>query len=720
VWIRGGIYLNGKLGRASRVFAPRPWEQIHLNDIARHGTPSDPEAYARFKREQAPAFLFPLGRPPEVPESIRNASVERQPPFRERLELLAQDRCVYFFRTPAPTAIDWHANPIDGMRSDPNKTWCDIPGYLPEQGDPRMLWEPSRAAWAIDLARARSHGLEVDAGELFWRWVDSWMQACPPFLGFQWKCGQESSVRLIAIAFAFWSLGDDPATTPERWLQFARLAWATGYRVRHHISYAISQKNNHAISEACGLLLISQLFPEFREAAEWQALGRRVLAREIRRQTYDDGSYVQQSMNYQRVMLHGSLLGLRLAELARQPFDRDVYDRLARCGEFLFQMMNPDTGRLPQYGNNDGANILPLSECDFTDFRPVIQATHYLARRERLLPAGPWDEDLLWLFGPEDPTTEDRPVRRPTSSAFEVGGYYTLRGRESWAMIRCHTYRNRPSHCDQLHLDLWWRGQNLMRDCGTYHYYVPEQRDLEYYFKASAAHNNITIDRRDPRELVSRFVWFPWPRARKRAYQVPGSGPISFEGECYDYDRAPWKVLHRRTLIGLESDTWVVIDDLLGHGEHEAVLRWHMLDAPYDVDAPSSSIRLETPLGDVFLTVTGQPAPPRSFEVLRGHDQPGRVQGWEAPYYGERLPIPTLEISWRNPLPLRVMTTINPGVAVRPKRVCQSSETERWELAVADTVWTMELASPQRSAARMLLGHTRRTRAANSNRKAPA
>ena len=330
VTLRANVYLRRTLGMTRRKFPPLPWESIAIAHITRPDTPTTAEAYARFKREQSTPFLFPLGSPPEIPSSIRQAQGERQPRLRDRLDLLAQGRCVYFFRTPSPEPIDWYRNPFDGTRGEADAVWCDIPDFLPSQGDPRVLWEPSRAAWAIDLARARSHGITVDAGALFWRWVDSWMSACPPFRGFQWKCGQESSVRLIAMAFGFWSLANDPSTTPERWPQFARLAWATGYRVHQHIHYAISQKNNHALSEACGLLLISHLFPEFRDAARWNALGRRVFAKEIFRQTYADGSYIQHSMNYHRVMVNVSTLVLRLAELAGSPFPRGVYDRLAR------------------------------------------------------------------------------------------------------------------------------------------------------------------------------------------------------------------------------------------------------------------------------------------------------------------------------------------------------------------------------------------------------
>jgi hypothetical protein len=140
------------------------------------------------------------------------------------------------------------------------------------------------------------------------------MSACPPFRGFQWKCGQESSVRFIAIAIGFWSLANDPATTPNRWVQFARLAWATGYRIYHHIHYAISQNNNHALSESCGLLLIAHLFPEFREAARWSALGRSIFKKKLLRQTIPM-AYLS-THELPSVMLHVSMLAMRLAELA--------------------------------------------------------------------------------------------------------------------------------------------------------------------------------------------------------------------------------------------------------------------------------------------------------------------------------------------------------------------------------------------------------------------
>ena len=119
--------------------------------------------------------------------------------------------------------------------------------------------------------------------------------------------------------------------TQSRLALLCRFAWATGYRIFHHIGYAVSQNNNHAFSEAVGLMVIARLFPELRDSPRWHRLGRQVLLEESRRQIYSDGSYVQHSMNYERVMLQMTVLGARIAELNDDPLPREVYDKIERA-----------------------------------------------------------------------------------------------------------------------------------------------------------------------------------------------------------------------------------------------------------------------------------------------------------------------------------------------------------------------------------------------------
>ena len=703
VALRCGMFARDKLGITRRVFRPCPWETIDLARITTPGTPTDPESYAAQKLDSSPPFLFPLGRPPDIPNKILNAGDGRTIPLIERLALLQEDRCMYFFDQPSPEPIDWHRNPFENTRSDPDRVWCDLPFFSPEQGDVRTMWEPARAAWAIDIARARAQQLDLQTAKLFQRWMDSWLDANPPFSGIHWKCGQESAVRFIAMAIGFWSCASDEETTPERWVNFARLAWATGYRIERHIKYAVSQKNNHALSEACGLIVIGHLFPEFRASQDWQHKGRTILERELRRQLYEDGSYLQHSMNYHRVMLHVSMLAMRLAELTERPFPDDIYERIGRCGEFLFQMMDQQSGRVPNYGHNDGALVLPLSECDATDFRPVVQATHYLVKRKRLLPLGAWDEDLIWLFGEDAAASDFDEPREPESSAFEVGGYYTLRRPNSWAMIRCHTYRDRPSQCDPLQVDLWWHGQNILRDCGTFRYYDARRPGRERYFKSIAAHNTVEIDGAEPMALVSRFLWHPWLKATAQHFQPRGAAAILFEGRNESYDRPPTSVLHRRAVISLPSDVWLIVDDLLGNGRHTATLRWHLLNVPFEIDPETRSVTLSTPRDEVTIGLTGHPISPERFEVVWGRDTDRAVQGFASPYYGRCEAIPTIELDVSFINTQRLITVFSPGKTAGASLGGVIDDYQSWEITGDNEKWTVDLAKPSRSADRILL-----------------
>ncbi|MDA1180156.1 MAG: alginate lyase family protein, partial [Planctomycetota bacterium] len=650
----------------------------------------------------------------------------RTPDLRARLQTLERGRCYYFCDYESPDQISWYKNPFDGTRSQPGPIWCDIPDYLPSQGDPRWLWEPARAGWAFETARAAARDERTLARSVFWQWCRSWMDECAPFEGFHWKCGQESAVRFIALAVGFWA-NSATGAEPQDWRDFIRLAWATGFRIQHHIDYAISQKNNHAISEAAGLLVISHLFPELRQSDRWRLLGRKVLIQELRRQVYDDGSYVQHSLNYQRVMLHGAILSARILELQGDPLPPDVYHRLGKSVEFLYQMLDNKSGEGPQYGNNDGAYVLPLTDCPFWDFRPVVQAGYFLVHRRRLLTAGPWDEESRWLFGNEfiNPCPAASPpaesvgssavtVPQQRSSTFKSGGYYTLRAEASWCMLRCHTFNDRPAHYDQLHLDLWSHGVNLIRDCGTHRYYMPDRPDLETHFKSIRAHNTIELNGHGPLQSVSRFLWLPWPRGKLTSYVATGDVP-HLEATHFDYEKRPWRTTHRRLVASLPENIWLIVDDLRHRSQTRdrrndvpirVTQRWHLANLDWQVES-AGVVRAETSSGPAWLCVNcgtddglAEHANVQQQEIVKGRDLRGSIEGFASRSYGQREAIPVYVSTFGLRKVRRVVTAIAIGSRIQLQRVARAkvkgddTDSQTWSVKSSLATYTVVLGSP--------------------------
>ena len=474
---------------------------------------------------------------------------------------LQQGRMRFFSRFFADVGwpVAFNRDAVNHVDWPTGRHWSTYAQFDPNLSDMKCVWEPSRFSNAYLLARDFARTRHPAGAQLFWQMVEAWRRQNPYGLTVQWACGQESSFRAMAWLFAAAVFLVDPGARADRLHDLTELIWYTGRHVERNINYARSQKNNHAISEAVVLWTIGLLFPEFRDAPRWQKKGRTILAAEVSRQIYDDGSYIQHSLNYHRLMMDDLLWALRLAELNDTPLPAVVTDRLEQSLAWLLEMIDPTTGRVPNYGANDGALVLPLSCCDYLDFRPVAQAASYLLYRRRCFEPGPWDEKALWLFGPEVRSAPSKPLDKQASFSAPIGGYFILRGPRTCAMTRCHTYHDRPSQADMLHLDLWLGGENILRDAGTYHYYCDEP--WQRYFLCTAAHNTIEIDGVDQMIKGPRFLWFRWIRSHARRFATSDDGRVGyFEGEHYGYMRLPGKVIHRRSICRM-NDTYIILDD---------------------------------------------------------------------------------------------------------------------------------------------------------------
>jgi asparagine synthase (glutamine-hydrolysing) len=413
----------------------------------------------------------------------------------------------------------------------------------------------------------------------------------------------------------------------------------TGERVAANIDYALSQRNNHGISEGVGLWTVGALFPELRGAAGWLARGREVLEKCGRELIYEDGSFSQHSMNYHRVMLQDYVWALRLGELLGEPFSEGLKARVAKAADFLHQVQD-ESGRVPCYGQNDGALILPLDNCDYQDFRPAAAAAHYLTRGTRCFEPGEWDESLLWLFG-EDALAAPLDSPKRTDLRAESGGYYTLRAKESWAFTRCAEFLDRPGQADMLHVDLWWRGQNIATDAGTYSYNAPAPWNNS--LSRTAYHNTVTVDGLDQMEQASKFLWLPWLAGKVKASRRSPSGFFSYlEGEHDGYRRLASAVTHRRGILRLGESSWLVVDRLTGSEQHEYRLHWLFPHFPFEWDGEGGLLALRTPAGLYYVQVASEEKS-AVYSLEQADDDSPR--GWRAPYYMSREPALSVDMT---------------------------------------------------------------------------
>jgi hypothetical protein len=648
LWSHGSRWLAFRLGYALRkriglLSAQMPayqWKDRPLETWLKKGIPSELEAYTQWRNQNSPKFFFEHLRPErsgsvvegQLPDSLpwnpQTAVDEAERILNGELKYFAHK----FIRTGFP--LDWHKDPVSGKKLDSRKHWSDISDD--RDVDIKFIWEASRFSMVYPLVRAYVVTQDEKFVEAFWTLLESWAEANPPNTGPNWMDGQEAVLRLMAWMFGYHQFFNSLSATPQRIAQFTIMVAAHAERIYKNIDYAISTHSNHTISEAFGLWLVGLLFPELKEAEKYLGLGRSLLEQEAAAQIFPDGTYSMYSLNYHRFVLHVYLCMIRLGELNKSLVSGLILDRVSTSISFLSNLIDPETGGMSVYGSNDGALVLPLNNCDFTDYRPLLQLGSYATQKQFLFEPGPWDEDIFWLYGANplsQPRAEYQVIEagrgtgvRENRVSFPHGGIYILRSTDSKAVIRCTDFHSRPSHADQLHMDLWWRGINIACDAGTYLY--SGEGIWRNGLAHTCAHNTVTVDGRDQMKMLTRFTWTNWSKGKVLKHDAN-----VWQGEHDGYKRLADPVSHKRTVLSLGDDRWLVVDHLDASKPHHYALHWLLNDVPYEQRENSILLSLHSMKYNVQV---GLMEGKSTFSIVRGEENSTR--GWRSQYYADKKP----------------------------------------------------------------------------------
>ena len=668
---------TGWLRRTTPIY---DWDDRPLRTWLRPAVPHDPAGYLAYRTQPpgSPRFFFDPAA--DLASPLRAALADDPARLLEEAGEILQGR-FRLFGGPAVSLgypPDWGAFAPLGQVAPPppldlGRHWA---AYSPEAlaGDIKLLWECSRFGWAFPLGRAYRLTGDSRYFEGFWVLVETWRAANRPNAGPHWTSGQEVALRLMALSFAIHAFAPALARNPELLVRLAELVAVHADRIPATLAYSRSLNNNHVISEAAGLYTAGLLFPEFRLSERWRSLGRRRLASALQRQVFPDGGQLQYSINYHRLVLQAGLWAARLAELNAEPLPVPALDALRRASGFLDALTDRQNGRAPNLGPNDGAQILPLTTCPFDDHRPTLQmARAFFA--QPALPPGPWDEACFWLsLAPTTaPITGHGPesALQPPAGSFPQAGLHFLRGHSSQAALRCAHFSSRPGHSDQLHLDLWWHGMNIARDAGSYFYKAPHPWDNA--LAAAVAHNTLLVDGLEPMSRAGRFLWLGWDQGVLLGRWRAESGRLEvFAAEHDGYRRLG--LSHRRTVARVGDDLWLVVDDLLGKGEHTARGCWLLPDWPSPV---LKGERLSLGLSQGYLVLQVEaPGDLMSAPIIRqgvyragtliageGLPNPCPIWGWYSPTYAFKEAALSLVSEISGPLPLRLLTWLSLGEA---------------------------------------------------------
>lgn len=519
---------------------------------------------------------------------------------------------------------NWLLNPFEN-KPHPHLGlhWGEIADFSSEVGDIKVVWEMSRFIWAPVFARAWRISGDARYLSTMQLWMEDWWLRNPPNTGPNWMCGQETSIRLINALLALRLAGLERNVVP------GLVAFVESHcqRIDFTTFYAVAQSNNHGTSEAAALFVGGTWLARCGQGdvrnrgQRWANKGRKLINSQVHRLVLPDGSFSQHSLTYHRVMLDT----LSIAEswrryLGEAPFDEHLYTRAAAATRWLGAMIDSASGDGPNLGANDGANPFRLSAGDYRDFRPCLQLASLLFLGKAALRDGPWDEPAAWLRvtaeGPVQPS-----LNESSSAVFPDGGYVVMRNTSgAQVLIRAPTARFRPAHADALHVDLWWKGKNFLRDGGTYSY--ADGHELAKVLSSAVSHNIEEFDGHDQMPRLSRFLYGAWVRVVGAPSITTSADGQSWSGSYADI----WGARLKRT-VTLRSNAVSVMDQAQGF-KRKAVLRWRLAPGNWSQNATGCA----SAMGQIIVQ-SSVPIRRMSLE-----------SGWESRHYLEKSKVPVLEV----------------------------------------------------------------------------
>lgn len=515
---------------------------------------------------------------------------------------------------------DWFVSVIDGNRFDADKPWWSVADFDSNCRDIKGVWELSRFEWVMKLMQ---HSIQGDDKALFFlnSWLRDWRIQNRPYYGVNWKCGQEASIRVLHLAAAALMTGQPKNVTKS----LMRLIKEHLFRIDLTVGYALAQDNNHGTSEAAALFVGGSWLAMLNDhsAMRWEKKGRRLLEDRASHLIGQDGSFSQYSLNYHRVVLDTyTFVEVWRRSLSLKPFSDLLLSRLRAATAWLANMIASPDGDAPNIGTNDGAQFFQLACTGRRDYRPSVQMASVVFNGKRAYRRlGSWDEPMDW-FGINH--------KRPTgnylrSCQYDDGGFAVLRQRSIFLAFRYPRFQFRPSQSDLLHLDIWYKGDNWIRDAGSFSYNTAQP--WQDYFRSVEAHNTIQFDGRDQMPKLGRFLFGAWPKVREfRSLEKVD------EMETIAAGYKDWLGASHRRVLQLSKKRVLIVDQVTGFSDH-AVLRWRLLPGHWFWQGEALC------MDGVSISVSC------TSEISRQEI----VQGWESRYYTQRTPLPVLEVEIRKP-----------------------------------------------------------------------
>lgn len=482
-----------------------------------------------------------------------------------------------FIGDPIDWHMDWSAKKSAPLRLSVLTDYRDFRSV----GDCKLVWEPNRHHQLVVLGRAYKVSGDKKYAKKVVQLLLNWINANPVGYGMNWKSPLEIGIRLINWVWAIDLIRDADVIDDSSWAAIVDSIYVAEWDVQRKFSEG-SSANNHLIGEAAGVFIATSYLPQLPNAHKWNAESRKILEREIVRQSYADGCSREHAFGYQFFVLQFLTLSGLIAEKVKKPLSKAYFSRLHEMYKFIANV-SADSGVQPNLGDADDGYVLDLGELP-KQAPQLISVGGHMMGDARLI-GDVASESAFWLFGKTSFANE--PEHRPlASSAFPESGYYLLRSDTDdgstkpvisvlfdcaelgYDSIAAH------GHADCLSFTLNVGNVEFLVDPGTYDYFsYPEWRQS---FRETRAHNTVEVDDESQSISLGPFLWGDRANAEALHWRDEPQR-VEICGRHDGYTRLADPLVHTRRLCLDKSERELLIDDSFDCKSQHTIRRYFHL-----------------------------------------------------------------------------------------------------------------------------------------------
>ena len=536
--------------------------------------------------------------------------------------------------------IEWEANPTGYIE------WTLAIHYL-------LFLRPAiDAFWETGQAKY-AKGIE--------RYIADWMRRCPVPCGvraggYPWGHSLVVAIRPFStLVDVFRVLCACPETDDVTIIDMLKSIYEHQAYLLKFQSYPPSNKT---IAEARTIGALGCAFPEFRDAASWREEGYRRLLDDMRVQVMADGASYELTPGYQMGIATWFLESLQVARKFNHPLEPELEAGIRSMFDWCVAITRPDF----THPSVSDAGSLDSKYADS------------LARPGRIFdnPAAVW-------VGAEG--REGAPPDY-SSIALRDSGYFIMRSgwdrNARYLFFEGGPYGRWHQHEDKLSFEVYAHGTPYIVDPGITSYYTnPWTR----FYTTTQAHNTVLVDGR-PQARGRNQTIEQWTESARDTTFWHSDDHSDVAVASYDapYADLDTPVRHRRAVLFVKPDYFVIFDELTGEGRHTYEAFFHFMPFRLLVDPDTGAVRtgrMNAPNLELLPLVRMTP------RLICGRNEP--VQGWLA-IGGQDVPAPVAVYKRRTQLPFRTGYVIYPFGA---DRVTAGITTKTIRRA---NVWTVNIA----------------------------